>query len=204
MPSCTVLVIEDVLPFRQWVCSTLQEMPELQVIGEANDGLEAVQKAEELKPDLVILDIGLPKSNGIEVCRSIRKGAPESKILFLTAQSDPDLVVAALDAGASGYVHKALAANELEPAVAAVLGGKQFFSRTLKVPVFDIFFGVPDKNVWMETVAGLSNARKRMEAIAAQKPGQYFVFSPRDHTILAKIERQEKPKQQLDSKSGVA
>jgi DNA-binding NarL/FixJ family response regulator len=205
MPSCTVLVIEDVLPFRQWVCSTLQEMPELQVIGEANDGLEAVQKAEELKPDLVILDIGLPKSNGIEVCRSIRKGAPESKILFLTAQSDPDLVVAALDAGASGYVHKALAANELEPAVAAVLGGKQFFSRTLKVPVFDIFFGVPDKNaVWIETAAGLSNARERMEAIAAQEPGQYFVFSRRDHTILAKTETRKKIGAALDSKTGVA
>ena len=204
MPPCTVLVIDDFGPFRRWVCSTLQEMAELQVIGEAEDGSEAVQKAEELKPDLVILDIGLPKLNGIDVCCSIRKTAPESKVVFVTALSDPDLILAALDAGARSYVHKARAASDLKPAVAAVLGGKQFFSRTLKVPVFDIFFWVPDKNVWMETVAGLSNARKRMEAIAAQKPGQYFVFSPRDHTILAKIERQEKPKQQLDSKSGVA
>src|SRR5215472_6514512 len=205
MPASTVLLVDDFQPFRRWVHSALQEMAELHVIGEAENGSEAVQKAAELKPDLVILDIGLPKLNGIDACRSIRKSAPESKVVFLTALSDPDLVMAALDAGASGYVDKSRASSDLKSAVAAVLGGKQFFSQNLKVPLFSVFSGVPDKNaVWIETVAGLSNARERMEAIAAEKPGQYFVFSPRDHTILAKIETQKKPEQQLDSKSGVA
>jgi DNA-binding NarL/FixJ family response regulator len=153
----------------------------------------------------VILDIGLPKSNGIEVCRSIRRSAPESKILFLTALIDPDVILAALDADAGGYVHKSRAASDLKPAVAAVLGGKQFFSHNLKVPTFDIFSGVPDKNaVWIETVAGLSNARTRMEAIAAQKAGQYFVFSRRDHSILAKKETQKNIGAALDSKTDVA
>ena len=203
--ACTILVIEDFLPFRQWVCSTLREMPELQVIGEANDGLEAVQKAKELKPDLVILDIGLPKLNGIDVCRSIRKSIPKSKVVFLTTLIDPDVILAALDAGAVGYVHKSRAASDLKPAVAAVLCGKQFFSQNVKASVFDIFSGVADKNaVWVETVAGLSNARARMEAIAAQSPGQYFVFSRRNHTILAKTETRKNIGATLDSKTDVA
>jgi len=205
MPASTVLLVDDFQPFRRWVHSALQEMAELHVIGEAENGSEAVQKAEELKPDLVILDIGLPKLNGIEVCRSILRSAPESKIVFLTGLSDPDLILAALDAGASGYVDKSRAASDLKSAVAAVLDGRQVFSRNLKVPLFNIFSGVPDKNaIWIETVAGLSNARERMEAIAAQQPGQYFVFCPRDHTILAKTETQKKIEAALDSKIDVA
>src|SRR5215472_18855105 len=193
MPASTVLLVDDFQPFRRWVHSALQEMAELHVIGEAENGSEAVQKAAELKPDLVILDIGLPNLNGIEVCRSIRRSAPESKIVFLTALIDPDVILAALDAGAVGYVYKPRAASDLKPAIAAVLGEKQFFSQNLKVPVFDIFSGARDKNaVWIETVAGLSNARERMEAIAAQVSGQYFVFSRADHTILAKTETQKK------------
>jgi DNA-binding NarL/FixJ family response regulator len=176
-----------------------------QVIGEAADGLEALEKAEELKPDLILLDIGLPRLNGIKACRLIRERVPTTKIIFLTLQSDAEVVSAALDAGGLGYVHKALAARELNSAVEAALAGKQFVSSNLKVPVFDIFAGTVDKDaVWVETVAGLSSARERMEAIAAEKPGHYFVFSRRDHSVLAlsKIDAtQESPPK---CKTGVA
>jgi CheY-like chemotaxis protein len=80
--SVRVLVIEDYEPFRRLICSTLRRRPELQIVGETADGLEAVQKAEELQPDLVVLDIGLPSLNGIEAARRIRKLSPESKILL--------------------------------------------------------------------------------------------------------------------------
>jgi len=200
-----VLVIEEFLPFREWVCSTLQEMPELQIVGEAEDGAEAVQKTEKLRPQLIVLGIRLRIFNGIEVCRSVCKTVPESKVVFVTIHSEPDVVLAALDAGAMGYVYKPRAAVDLEAAVTAVMDGKQFFSQNLEVPVFDIFSGAPDKNaVWIETVAGLSNARARMEAIAAQVSGQYFVFSRADHTILAKTETQKKIGAALDSKTDVA
>src|SRR5579863_9847184 len=126
MTSFRVLVVEDFLPFRQFICSALGEKPELQVVGEVSDGQEAVQKAGELKPDLILLDIGLPTLNGIEAARQIRKLAPESKIIFLSQESSADVMEEALSFGAWGYVVKARAARELLPAVEAVISEKQF------------------------------------------------------------------------------
>src|SRR5438132_13489465 len=99
--------------------STLQESAEWQVIGEVWDGLEAVQKAEELQPDLILLDIGLPTLNGIEAARRIRKLSPESKILFMSQESSADVVQEALTLGARGFVAKTDAGSELLVAVEA-------------------------------------------------------------------------------------
>jgi len=84
MSSVSVLVVEDYEPFRQYVCSTLGKRTELQIVGEVSDGLEAVQKAEELLPDLILLDIGLPTLGGIEAARRIRELSPESRILIVS------------------------------------------------------------------------------------------------------------------------
>jgi len=129
MSTVRVLLVEDFEPFRRFVCSTLEQRPDLQVIGEVSDGLEAVQKAEELKPDLILLDIGLPSLNGIEVARQIRKLAPESKIIFLSVESSPDVVQEALSLGAWGHVMKTRAGNDLLQAIESVILGKQFVSR---------------------------------------------------------------------------
>ena len=101
----------------------------MQVIGVASDGLEAVQKAEELQPDLILLDIGLPSLNGIEVARQIRKLSPKSKILFLSQESSAEMVQGALGTGAQGYVLKSDAKRELLEGVNAVLRGEQSVSR---------------------------------------------------------------------------
>jgi DNA-binding response OmpR family regulator len=103
----------------------------LQVVGEASDGLEAVQKAEELQPDLIVLDIGLPSLNGIEVARRIRKLCPESKILFMSQGSSAEVAQEAFSLGALGYVVKAHAGSELLAAVEAVCQGRQFESKGL-------------------------------------------------------------------------
>ena len=79
-----VLVVEDFAPFRQFILSTLASRRDLQVIGEVSDGLEAVQKSAELQPDLILLDIGLPRLNGIEAARRIRMLSPSSRIVFLS------------------------------------------------------------------------------------------------------------------------
>jgi DNA-binding NarL/FixJ family response regulator len=126
-----VFVVDDYEPFRRFVCSTLDQRPELQIIGEASDGLEAVQKAEEMQPDLIVLDLGLPTLNGIEAARRIRKLAPQSKILFLSQESSPDVVQEAFRLGAMGYVVKAHAGSELLAAVEAVRQGRQFVSKGL-------------------------------------------------------------------------
>jgi DNA-binding NarL/FixJ family response regulator len=123
-----VLVVDDYEPFRQFIRSTLLKKPTLQIVGEASDGLEAVQKAEELKPDLILLDIGLPTLNGIEVARRLRTLAPESKIIFVSQESSLDVMQSALSSGAWGYVVKAKAESDLLAAVKAVLLGKHFIS----------------------------------------------------------------------------
>ncbi len=123
--------MDDYEPWRRFISTALQKQPTLQVIGEAVDGLEAVQKARQLQPDLILLDIGLPTLNGIEAARRIRELSPKSKILFLSENRSWDIVEEALRTGAGGYVVKSDAEGELLPAVNAVLGGKRFVSASL-------------------------------------------------------------------------
>src|SRR4029077_17953033 len=133
MPSLRILVVEDFEPFRRFICLELQRRAECQVIGEASDGLAAVQKAEELQPDLILLDIGLPKLNGFEAARRIRRLSPETKILFLSQESSADVVREALGTGASGYVVKSDAGTALLRAVSAVLRGAEVVGKRFAV-----------------------------------------------------------------------
>lgn len=128
MSSIRVLVVEDYAPFWQFIRSALAKMPDLQVIGEVADGLEAVRTAQVLEPDLILLDIGLPTLNGIEAARQIRKLAPESKIIFVTQESSPSVVLEALNVGACGYVVKTSAAMDLPAAVKAAPDNSYFVS----------------------------------------------------------------------------
>jgi len=123
-----VLVVDDFQLVRQWVCAALGNGQDLQVVGEASDGLEAVQKAMELKPDLVLMDIGLPCLNGIEAARRIRELVPEAKILFLSQETSAEVIQEALSLGTSGYVVKVNAGIDLLPAIEAVISGRQFVS----------------------------------------------------------------------------
>jgi DNA-binding NarL/FixJ family response regulator len=131
LSSVRVLVVEDYEPFRRLVCSTLEKRAELRVVCEVSDGLDAVQKAEELQPDLIVLDLGLPSLNGIEAARRIRTLSSKSKILFMTLESSVDVVQEALRLGALGYVVKADAESELLAAVDAVCQGRKFISSAL-------------------------------------------------------------------------
>ena len=132
LSSIRIFIADDFQDWRRQVLSLFQARPEWQVIAEAADGPDAIQKAEELKPDLIVLDIGLPKLNGIEAARRIRQLSPSSKIVFLSQNNDLDVVRAALGAGGLGYVYKTDARSDLLPAIQAVLLGKQFVSRSLK------------------------------------------------------------------------
>jgi len=131
-PVARILIVEDFPDFRRFVCSTLGKSLDLRVIAEVSDGLEAVQRAAELKPDLVLLDIGLPTINGIEAARRIRQVSPNTEIVFLSLNNDLDVVRAALGTGAQGYVYKSDVRSDLLPAVHAVLRDQQFVSSSLK------------------------------------------------------------------------
>ena len=122
-----ILVVEDHPAFRRLICTALQRRAEFQTI-EAVDGLEAVQKAAELQPDVILLDINLPKLHGFEVAKQIRRLAPQARLLFLSQESSPDIVRKALSLGAHGYVQKLSVATDLLPAIDAVLDGQRFVS----------------------------------------------------------------------------
>ena len=127
-PVTQILSVDDFEPYRLFVVSLLHERSDLKVICGVSNGLEAVQKAQELKPDLILMDIGLPGLNGIEAARRIRTLTPDSKIIFLTQESSPEVVREAAILGASGYVLKSQAETDLLIAVDAVLQGKRFFN----------------------------------------------------------------------------
>jgi len=131
-----VLIVDDYVPWRSFVALALSIKTDVQIAGEAENGLMAIQKAIELQPDLVVLDVGLPDLNGIEVARQILEFVPRTKILFLTQDTSHDVVYAALRAGAHGYVVKSHAARDLLPALDALLLGDLFVSASIADPPF--------------------------------------------------------------------
>ena len=124
------LVVDDHAPFRRFICTALQGRAEFQTI-EAADGLEAVQKAEELQPDLILLDSNLPKLHGFQVAQRISSLPPTPTLLFMSQESSSDIVRKALSLGAQGYIHKLRVVADLLPAIEAVLRGRRFVSSSV-------------------------------------------------------------------------
>ena len=127
-----VLVVEDHEPFRRVICELLQQRRDLLIVGEAADGLDAIRQAEALRPDVVILDIGLPMLNGIEVAGHIRAKVPNAKLMFVTNESSLEVVEQAFNRGAHGYVYKPRAHRDVLPVLEAILRGGRFVSGGLE------------------------------------------------------------------------
>ena len=127
-----VLVVDDYARWRDTMCSMLQTYADCGLLCEAEDGIEAVQRATELKPQLILLDLDLPRLNGIEAAKQITQSTPDSTILFVSMNNCADVVSEALSTGAKGYLLKIDAGNELWPAIQSVLQNKQYLSRGLR------------------------------------------------------------------------
>lgn len=120
-----LLIVDDFEPWRRTVYSLLLQSRDLQVVGESSDGLDAVHKSEELRPDLVILDIHLPKMNGLMAARLIRKVSPKTRVLFLSSCESTDIMQEALRVG-DGFVVKVNAARDLLPIIGSVIRREPF------------------------------------------------------------------------------
>ncbi len=130
-PISRVLVVDDYESWCRYVSTTVQDDARWQIVGEVSDGAEAVKQAAALRPDLILLDIGLPTINGIEVAHRILACNPQSRILFVSEHRSWDVAEAALATGARGYVIKADAGRELLPAMEAIVNGTRFVSAAL-------------------------------------------------------------------------
>ena len=126
------MVVDDFGPWRRFLSTLLTVTPEWQISSEAVNGAEALTKAQELQPDLVLLDIDLPDMNGIELARRLQIVAPITKIIFMTAESSPEIVNAALSSGAAGYMLKSQIVGELLPALKSVFAGNRFISQGIR------------------------------------------------------------------------
>ena len=124
--SYRVLVVDDFEPWRRHIRSTLGESSRWRIVGEAVDGADAVEKAADLRPDLILLDVGLPMVNGIEAARRILAHDPNIKILFVSEHQSWEIAEAALCTGARGYICKSDSGRELSPAMDAIVEGRRF------------------------------------------------------------------------------
>ena len=115
-----ILLVDDHPIVRQGLKTLLEGRPGWEVVGEASDGAEAVEKAKDLTPDVMVLDVTMPRMNGLEACRLLRTQSPKLEILFVTQHDSPQMMREALEAGARGYVVKSNAARDLLQAVEAV------------------------------------------------------------------------------------
>ncbi|MDD5370279.1 MAG: response regulator transcription factor [Anaerolineaceae bacterium] len=137
MTKISVLVVEDHTIVRKGICSLLNANTGIEVVGEAEDGWEAIQKVEALLPDVVLMDITMPHLNGLDATRQIRKMFPQVKVLALTMYTNVEYINQALQAGSSGYIVKQAAPAELILAIQAVYRGDTFLSPSVSHTVID-------------------------------------------------------------------
>jgi DNA-binding NarL/FixJ family response regulator len=128
-----ILLVDDHPIVREGLKTVLQRRPGWEVVGEASNGAEALEKAQDLLPDVIVLDITMPKMNGLDVCRIVRQRAPELEVLFVTQHDSPQMMREALGAGAKGYVVKSNAARDLLDAIEVVSQHRVFTSLTRPV-----------------------------------------------------------------------
>ncbi|HTW59114.1 MAG TPA: response regulator transcription factor [Terriglobales bacterium] len=133
-----ILLVDDHPIVREGLRTVLQRKPGWEVVGEASNGLEAIEKVESLQPDVIVLDITMPKMNGLEVCRLVRQNSPGLEVLFVTQHDSPQMMREALGAGAKGYVVKSNAARDLLDAIEVVSQHKIFTAMTRPDPASKI------------------------------------------------------------------
>ena len=137
--SVRILVVDDHTIVRQGLKALLEAQPDFQVVGEADNGREAVKKAQELSPEVVIMDIAMPILNGLEATRQIKRVLPETKVIALTMYNDEEYVFQILKSGASGYLIKETAVNELITAIRSIRMGNPFFSPAISRKIMESY-----------------------------------------------------------------
>lgn len=162
-----VLIADDHQLFREGLVNLISSAPDIEVIGEAKDGLEATKKAKKLKPDLILIDIGMPNMNGIEATKTIKRDDPAIKIIAVSMHSDRQFVKGVLEAGADGYLLKNCTYRQLIDAIQSVVSGKKYLSDDITEMVIQ---GYLDPEEDMENKNDLSE--REMEVLKLYAEGK--------------------------------
>ena len=179
-----IVIAEDYTILREGLRAILSSDPELEVVGEAEDGGVAVQCTAELKPDLVLMDLSMPKMSGIEAIREIKKKSPRTKILVLTIHHTEEHILAALKAGADGYALKDSTQGELLMAVKRVLQGKRYLSPGISEQVIDGYLegrkDLKPRTSW-DTLTGREREVLKLiaEGYKSKEIAEYLCISPK-------------------------
>jgi DNA-binding NarL/FixJ family response regulator len=168
--SFRILVADDHEVVRRGLCALLQAQPDWQICGEAADGREALEKAQKLKPDVVILDIGMPSLNGLEATRQILKLNPQTRILILTLHDSDQVIREVLNAGARGFLLKSDAARDLVAAVEALRRDKTYFTSKVAAMVLEGFLkqGTPSSMAAAPTRGRLTPREREIVQLLAE------------------------------------
>jgi DNA-binding NarL/FixJ family response regulator len=168
MEKIRVLLADDHVVVREGTRELLEREPDIEVIGEANDGEEAVRLAKELKPDVAVLDIAMPKLNGIEATKQIREAHPSIAVLVLTAYDNDQYVFAILEAGAAGYLLKNVAGRQLIDAIRQVRAGQAVLHPIVARKVVDRFTRSGHRSSWNGPAAELTERELEVLKLAAR------------------------------------
>ncbi|MCX8072681.1 MAG: response regulator transcription factor [Candidatus Binatia bacterium] len=165
----TVLLVEDHTVVRKGIRRLLEDDPRVRVVGEANNGRDALTLAQRIKPDVAVVDVGLPGLNGIELTHQLRSASPATAVLILSMYGDPAYVRRALQAGAKAYLLKDDEDQDLLKAVLAVYGGGSYFSPTVSKVVLDGFLAAPGDEIDDELSLLSDREREVLQLVAEGK-----------------------------------
>ena len=181
---CRILIAEDHTILREGLKALLGGQPGHQVVGEAVDGMEAIRMANDLQPDLVLLDLSMPRTNGLEALQEIKRANPQVRVLILTVQKAEDYVHAALRAGADGYVLKDSSSTDLFQAIRSVLAGERYLSPAVATALVNLYLGGRDQAAIRSPFDILSSREREVlkllaEGYRTRDIGEHLCISPK-------------------------
>ena len=179
-----IIIAEDHTILREGLRALFAGMAEMQVVGEAVDGMEAIRLCDELKPDLILLDLSMPRTNGLEALKEIKRSNPGIRVLILTVQKAEDYVRAALEAGADGYVVKESTSSELFLAIRSVAQGERFLSPAIATTVVSLYLGSRGDASLKSPFDALSSREREVlkliaEGYRTREIAEYLCISPK-------------------------